>query len=462
MNHKSLFFAIISAALLTTACDKNKGGEVPEPIPVMDIDVQVNVLTDFTAGVTLIPESADNEYFACILPEEEYYADSAAAAARILEMSAAPEYSEFRFTGNADVIFQDLEEDTDYIICTAVYGESTRISSTAEISTEKTMERLEMTNTADILDWGQEYGMTNASFTLRAGDAQLNSGEYWDYFSNGTIAEIYAVRKLESLENVPDSPVDFCGIYKTEAGDDVPGAIYSTNSYSSLIEYTENGENTEYDITSCVMQISASGDDFVITAALTLTDGRSFSCYYKGQLNLVQSSAYYGIYNYRPSLQSDMTGLDYPLMKYAYYCGEVNGMSKYSLACVNNPDGSSFGGYNKHCIKMEFYVPTQADPYSGIPAGEYPVSAEEDVNTTIAGDYRWYNATSIDLLGSYYYLLDEETFEQTQGFFTSGKITVERNGDEHIFIIDAETWDGYKITGTSAQESLVITDEPEW
>ena len=78
MNHKSLFFAIISAVLLTTACEKNKGGEeIPEPVPVMDIDVQVNVLTDFTAGVTLIPESADNEYFACILPKEEYYTDSA-------------------------------------------------------------------------------------------------------------------------------------------------------------------------------------------------------------------------------------------------------------------------------------------------------------------------------------------------------------------------------------------------
>lgn len=464
MNHKSLFFAIISAVLLTTACEKNKGGEeIPEPVPVMDIDVQVNVLTDFTAGVTLIPESADNEYFACILPKEEYYTDSAAAEARILEMSASPEYSEFRFTGNADVIFTDLEEDSDYIICTAVYGESTRVSSTAEISTERTMERLEVTNTADIVDWGQEYGRTNASFTLRAGDAQLNTGEYWDYFSNGTIAEIYAVRKLESLENVPDSPVEFCGIYKTEAGDDVPGAIYSTNSYSSLIEYTENGENTEYDITSCAMQISASGEDFVITAALTLTDGRSFSCYYKGQLNLVQSSAYYGIYNYRPSLQNDMTGLDYPLMKYAYYCGEVDGMSKYSLSCVNDPDpGSSFGGYNKHCLKMEFYVPSQQDPYAGIPEGEYPISIEPAANTAIAGDYKWYDAINIDYLGSYYYLLDGETFEQTMGFMRSGTITVVHDGEGYRFSVDAETWDGYKITGTSTQESLVITDEPEW
>lgn len=462
MNHKSLFFAIISAALLTTACDKNKGGEVPEPIPVMDIDVQVNVLTDFTAGVTLIPESADNEYFACILPEEEYYADSAAAAARILEMSAAPEYSEFRFTGNADVIFTDLEAAADYVICTAVYGDETRLSSIAPIMTEEAMERFEISNTAHILDWGQEFEKTNAAFTFRLGSATLNPGENWDYFSDGELINIWAVRKLESLDQVPEDISIFCGIYKSSTGDDdTPGAIV-TEGHSNYYTYSPDGE-TEGGmyLTSAEIQMNESSNGYEVTARFSV-DGKEYSCYYKGEITMYGGTGYYGIYGYEPSLKEDITDLDYPLMKYAYYCGEVNGMSKYSLACVNNPDGSSFGGYNKHCIKMEFYVPTQADPYSGIPAGEYPVSAEEDVNTTIAGDYRWYNATSIDLLGSYYYLLDEETFEQTQGFFTSGKITVERNGDEHIFIIDAETWDGYKITGTSAQESLVITDEPEW
>lgn len=462
MNHKSLFFAIISAALLTTACDKNKGGEVPEPIPVMDIDVQVNVLTDFTAGVTLIPESADNEYFACILPEEEYYADSAAAAARILEMSAAPEYSEFRFTGNADVIFTDLEAAAGYVICTAVYGDEPRLSSTMRLTTEDSMERLEVTNTSDILDWGQEYGMTNAGFTFRIGDAEYMDGENWGYFTNGSIAEIYVVRELEDLSRVPENTSDFCGIYNAGEEKDTPGTLVTTDSYSSFLTYGAETVESDIDIVSGSIQMSQSGNDYAITAVISLQDGKSYSLYYKGQFNLT-GKGYYGIYNYKPALDKDITGLDYPLMKYAYYCGEVDGMSKYSLSCVNDPDpGSSFGGYNKHCLKMEFYVPSQHDPYAGIPEGEYPISIEPAANTAIAGDYKWYDAISIDYLGSYYYLLDGETFEQTMGFMRSGTIMVVHDGEGYRFSVDAETWDGYKITGTSTQETLVITDEPEW
>lgn len=460
MNHKSLFFAIISAALLTTACDKNKGGEVPEPVPVMDIDVQVNVLTDFTAGVTLIPESADNEYFACILPEEEYYADSAAAAARILEMSAAPEYSEFRFTGNADVIFTDLEAATDYVVCTAVYGsDETRVSSTATLTTDEAMERLDIT-TADILDWGQDFGKTNAAFYFRLGDATIKTGENWNFWADGKQANIWAVRKLESLDQVPASVDDFCGIYKSSVeGEDTPGAIVTIGN-STFHTYEADGTNDGGTwISFAEVMMIHTADGYAITAKLSLeNEGGNYSCYYEGGLNFI-NNGYYGIYNYKPSLQEDLIGLDYPLMKYAYYCGEENGMDKYSIACVNDPDGSSFGGFNKHTLKLEFLVPKQEDPYAGIPAGEYPVSTSGEANTLIAGDYVWIDAITLELQGSYYYLTDGETYDQTQGFLTSGKVTIERDGDKHVFTIDAQTWDGYKITGTSTQSKLEIEDE---
>lgn len=463
MKHKSLFFAVLSATILTTACEKSNNSPTPEPTPVMNIDIQVNVTTDFTAGVTLTPESADNEYFACIIAAEEFTADSTAAAAEILAMADNAEYADFRFKGNANVIFNGLEAATDYVICTAVYGDETTLSSTARLTTEDAMERLEITNTADILDWGQEYGMTNAGFTFRLGDAEFTEGENWGTFVNGHIAEIYAVRTLEDISQVPENVLPFCGVYTSGDGKDTPGIIVTADSYSSIQTYGAEGMETEVDIASGTIQMTQSGKEYAVTALVTLQDGITYSAYYKGDISLIENG-YYGIYNYKPSLKEDITDLDYPLMKYAYYCGEVDGMSKYSLSCVNDPDpGSSFGGYNKHCIKMEFYVPSQADdPYSGIPAGEYPVSAEGNANTTIAGDYRWYNATSIDLLGSYYYMLDEVTFEQTQGFFTDGRITVDKDGDGYVFTIDARTWDGYTITGTSSQKSLTITDEPEW
>jgi len=464
MNHKSLFFVILSATILTTACEKSNNSPTPDPTPVMNIDIQVNVTTDFTVGLTLIPESADNEYFTCILTAEEFAADSIAAAAEILEMAGNAEYADFRFKGNANVIFNGLEAATDYIICTAVYGDETTLSSTARLTTEDAMERLEITGTADILDWGQEYEMTNAAgFTFRLGDAELREGENWETFVNGHIAEIYAVRSLEDISQVPENALPFCGVYASGEGKDTPGIIVTADSYSSFLICGAEGMETEVDIASGTIQMTQSGEEYAVTALVTLEDGTGYSAYYKGSISLIVENGYYGIYNYKPSLKEDITGLDYPLMKYAYYCGEVDGMSKYSLSCVNDPDPDSpFGGYNKHCIKMEFYVPSQEDPYAGIPAGEYPVSAEGDVNTTIAGDYRWYNATSIDLLGSYYYMLDEVTFEQTQGFFTDGRITVDKDGDGYVFTIDARTWDGYTITGTSTQESLVITDEPEW
>lgn len=265
---------------------------------------------------------------------------------------------------------------------------------------------------------------------------------------------------------MPTDASAFCGVYKSGAGEDVPGNIAVTNSRSRFEIYEEDGthENDQNIETAAMQIVHVSDEVMALTATFTLTDGSSWSCYYKGNITLTDNG-YYGVYNYKPALDKDITGLDYPFVKYAYYCGDTDGMSKYSIAVVNDPDpSSSFGGYNKHTIKMEFYVPAQADPYrDGIPAGEYPVSTSLTpvVNTTIAGDYRWYDAVSIDLLGSFYYITDEN-MEQTTGWIRSGKITVERDGDKHVFTVDAMTWDGYSIQGASTQESMTFVDEPAW
>lgn len=430
-------------------------------------NVQPGVVTDFTAGVSVSAVPEDAESFIYAFKASEYESDSAGVADRMRQMSQSPEYAEYRFTGSADIILTGLDSGEDYMICIIACGDAYAGDVTAcGISTEEAMQRLEVSSTAGILDWGQEYEMTNAAFNLRIGDAEMVEGEYWNYFVDGSLAMIYGVRKLDSLNQVPSDASAFCGIYRSGTGEDMPGNIATTSLRSRFEVYEEDGSHeNDKEIQEAAMQIvRISDDEMALTAAFMLSDGSRWSCYYRGMLDFT-CNGYYGIYNYKPSLDRDITGLDYPFVKYAYYCGDRDGLSRYSIACVNDPDpGSSYGGDDKHTIKMEFYVPAQQDPYAGIPAGEYPISTSLTPvkNTTIAGDYRWYDALSIDLLGSFYYMLHSDTYEQTTGYMRSGKITVERDGDKHVFTVDAMTWDGYRIQGTSTQESMTFVDEPAW
>lgn len=466
MNARLFFYSVCAASFLLTSCEKNGGDGMTGQ--TVAFNVQPGVVTDFTAGVSVsaVPEEAEGFVYA--FKASEYEADSAGIADRMRQMSQSSEYAEYRFAGSADMILSGLDAGEDYMICVIACGDAYAGDVTAHgITTADAMQRLEVSSSADILDWGQEYEMTNASFNLRIGNAELRSGEYFDYFAGGSLATIYGVRKLDSLNQVPSDASVFSGIYRSGAGEDVPGNIAVTESRSRFEIYEEDGthENDQNIEAAAVQIVHVSDEVMALTATFTLTDGSSWSCYYKGNITLADNG-YYGVYNYKPSLDRDITGLDYPFVKYAYYCGDTDGLSRYSIAVVNDPDpGSSYGGDDKHTIKMEFYVPAQADPYNdGIPAGEYPVSTSLTPveNTTIAGDYRWYNAMSIDLLGSFYYLLHSDTYEQTTGYMRSGKITVERDGDKHVFTVDAMTWDGYRIQGTSTQESMTFVDEPAW
>ncbi len=466
MNARFVIYSVCAASILFGSCEKN-GGEGVEGQDVV-FNIQTGVITDFTAGVSVEASPEEAEGFVYAFKVSEYEADSAGIAGKMLEMAGSSEYAEYRFTGTADVILTGLDAGEDYMICVIACGdESSKKVTTSAVTTADQMQRLDVSSSADILDWGQEYQMTNGSFNLRIGNAQLMEGEYWDYLAGGSLATIYGVRNLDSLNQVPTDASAFCGVYKSGAGEDVPGNIAVTNSRSRFEIYEEDGthENDQNIETAAMQIVHVSDEVMALTATFTLTDGSSWSCYYKGNITLTDNG-YYGVYNYKPALDKDITGLDYPFVKYAYYCGDTDGLSRYSIAVVNDPDpGSSYGGDDKHTIKMEFYVPAQADPYNdGIPAGEYPVSTSLTPveNTTIAGDYRWYNAISIDLLGSFYYLLHSDTYEQTTGYMRSGKITVERDGDKHMFTVDAMTWDGYRIQGTSTQESMTFVDEPAW
>lgn len=451
--------------VILSACSKDN----EEPAPGngqtgLAFEVEVGLITDYAAVVSVSPEVQDAEWFSYIFKASDYAADSTVIADSIQRMAKSEEYAEYRNKGTAQLAFCGLEADTDYVVCAASVegGKYSGDISAFRLTTDQLMEHLEVTETPDVLDWGQEYGNTNATFTVRFGNAELNQGEYFDYFASGSLALLECVRELTSLEQVPENMSAFVGSYASKSAADIPGNVNTENLASRLEIYDETGSHTnDQAINDAQISIVPRKDGTcALVAEFTTADSRTFSSYYDGDFRL-SLNGYYGIYNYSPSLQEDLVGLDYPLMRYAYYSGEENDMSKYSLAFVHDPDPeSSYGGNSKHCIKLQLYVPTQSDPYGGIPAGTYPISAEPQTSTTIAGDYRWYDAISIDLLGSFYFYLDEETYEQTTGFMRSGFVKVDRDGEEYVFTVDAETWDGYKISGTSTQSSLEIVDEP--
>lgn len=449
-NVSILAFAIVSMAIVS--CDKNGDAAVDQENS--QIELNVEICSDNAVALSVVPE-LQSEYIVGVFDSEFYSSNADDISSLLREGQGQAKKS----TGERAIVFTGLDSSKEYYVC-AVYGDEKYLAVSVPFTTKDGMTDI-ISLPVDLIDYAELYMDGLHNFRFRMTDAEFSdSGEgFGGFWDEGTLLEVNAVKEWKGIEHLPE-PYEFSGIYSSDPSlSGKPGSVMMNNTSMRLIE--DRSVVLEYEVDSVKMCVQVNGEEIEALAVVTLSDGSEYSFTYEGNFNFTETG-YYGRYGYSPLLAEDLTGLDYPLMKETYYCGEVDGLSHYTMACVNNPDPDSpFGGYNKHCLRINILAPHQESPLDCIPEGTYEISAETGGYLAQEGDYKRVDMTNIEYVGTYYYNLDEESFEQTMGFLTSGTVTVSKDGDTYTVEVDAETHDGHKVSG-KYQGPLTVVEEPEW
>lgn len=436
--------------MAVVSCEKN-GAETPVSGV---IDMNMEICSDRGVAVYVNPESS-SEYHIGVY-DAGYYNENADDMASILRSG---EGNCKKMKGQGAAIFAGLEPSADYYIC-AVYDGGSSVEA-LPFRTSEQMTDIKAIS-VEIIDNAEYYMDGLHNFIFRITDAEFVqndesiAGGFWD---NGTLLQVNAAKEWKGIDHIPAAD-EFSGIYVSDeslAGK--PGSILLNNTSMRQIENFEAVK--DYEIKSVKNGIQVTGNNVSAISLVELSDGTCYSFFYEGEYTFYEGG-FYGKNGYSPLLDKDLENLEYQLMKETYYCGEEKGLSHYTMACVNDPDSDSpFGGYNKHCLRLNIMAPHQDAPLNSIPEGTYSMTADTCEFAAIAGDYRRIDVMNSEYIGCYYYYLDEETYEQTMGFLTSGTVVISEEDGVYTIDVKAETHDGHKVSGKYVG-ALKIEEEPEW
>lgn len=444
---------VLAAAAAAAAVSCEKGGEQLPSTP-SPLEIKVEFTTDNAAAMTIGAEEGSGYRIGIF--EEKYYEENTARIASLLRSGEGDAKS---MSGDGTAVFVGLGESAWYYAC-AVPEEGEYLPAAVRFRTGEGMTGIEA-KPVDLIDNAEYYMDGLHNFMFRITDAEfVNTGEgFGGFWDNGTLLEINADKEWKGIDHLPEAE-EFSGIYSSDPSfSGKPGSVLLNNTSLRLIKDFAVAE--EYEVSSAMLGIQVCGDSITAAALVTSADGNSYSFTYRGSFAF-HEEGYYGRNNYKPLLERDLEGLEYTLMKETYYCGETEGLSRYTMACVNDPDPDSpFGGYNKHCLRLNILSPHQDSPLDGVPAGTYTISADTCEFTAPEGDYKRIDMMNIENVGCYYYYLDEDSLEQTMGFLTEGTVTISRDGDSYTVAVDARTHDGFKVSGRYTGP-LTVEEEPEW
>lgn len=438
--------------LVISACnnDDNPGVPPEQPKPEMSFTMTTGVIKNNSAALKVVPSLDDAEYYIHLFTQEEYQACKENLAAKMKELAAdGTQYNK----GKRTLIYTDLTPKSSYVACASAVDETDNAKvKTAEFTTvdkETTPMEIKGVNIVNDGDWDMN-GTTQ--FHLYIYNATMPEGGWW---TDGEVLQVWAM--TDWMDDVPQADY-FQGLYISGAEEqEEPGLIMNNNT--NLTYYGDEYASTN--ATHAEMAMTLKGEEYVISGIYEFEDGRTYSVYYKGSYTYVQGG-YYGYKSYEPQLDKDVTGLQYTLMKEAYYNEKKDGVARYTFTCVHDPDPSSeFGGFNKHCVKMSLLAPLPKYPLMEFPEGTYTIQEGWEPYNAIPGDYIRYNTFEFGGYGSYYYYLDDtsETRDQYDGFLRSGTITVSRDGEDYIFEFDAQTNRGCKVSGTYRGPITISLDD---
>lgn len=442
-------FALYSAAIVS--CEKKETTPITEISP---LEFEVKICTDNAIALSVSPDLPDEYYIGVY--DATFYNDNLDKISSELRSGKG---NVKKLSGEGTAIFLNLEQTTEYYVC-AVYSDEKYLAVSESVSTQGHMNDIKALP-VDLIENGEYYMDGLHNFTFRMTDAEYKNtdGGFGGFWEKGTLLEINAAKEWKGVEHLPEAS-EFTGIYSSDPSlADKPGSILLNNSSMRLVE--DFSVVQTYNVSNAVTAIEVNDDKITAVSHVTLSDGTEYSFTYEGNYTF-HMAGYYGRYGYKPLLDKDLVGLDYPLMKDTYYCGEVEGLSHYSMACVNDPDPNEpFGGFNKHCIRINILAPHQENPMEGVPTGTYTISADSTEFSAIEGDYKRIDQITCEYVGTFYYNLDKESYDQTMGFLTSGKVIISKDGSTYKVEVEAETHDGHKVSGTY-EGPLTVVEEPEW
>lgn len=440
MNLKSICLMLLTAIIMASCGNDDESASQPQE--AVTLEMTSGVIKNNSAAVKVTASQNEAEYYIHLFTQEEYQTHQANLVKKMQELAAADQADLAK--GKCTRIYTDLQPLSKYVACAMPVGKGgeNEVKTVEFTTTDKELPEMEVRefNLVNDGDW-MENGTTN--FRMMIINAEY-SDETW--YHDGAVVQLFAL--TDWMDDVP-GPDFFPGIYTSAAEgeeNEVKGTIVNRNS-----SYTLYGDEYVYaGIEKAEFAIAYEGDEYVVSGICKTDKGYEFSVYYKGGYQYKQAG-FYGYKSYEPQLDRDLTGLDYPLMKAAYYLDKKDGVGRYHFAMVNNPDDTDiYGGVNKHCINVMLLAPLPKYPMLEFPEGTYTIQEGDAPFTAIPGDYKRYTSNQFGGYGSYYYYLDDTgvTNVQTDGFLRAGTVKVSREDEEYVFEIDATTNRGFKVSGT--------------
>lgn len=185
------------------------------------------------------------------------------------------------------------------------------------------------------------------------------------------------------------------------------------------------------------VDIATSGNGYTVTADLIDADGNTIKGTYSGQIEIGNNSFYSTL---EGDKQADVAGMPCELVYYADYFG-VRG-DNWSVFIGTEADGTE-------AFQIELIAP-MGDYGDGLPAGEYIVT-DLDSYPSSAGKTCVPGVYSGGYLYNSWYLGDyQDGYVFSMAPFTSGKVTVERSGNQYTIGVDIydDAQDPHRVTST--------------
>lgn len=446
MNLKQLL-GILPLACLLWACSDDDTPATTQP--ALTLELTSGVVKNHSAAVQATPSETESTYYLHLFTQGEYETAKANLTGTLRQLAEGDK--KHCVQGGQTFIFDGLSPKQGYVACAVALGDNdeAQVATTTFVTTDQELPELQV-NGVNLVNDGDDMGKQMTSFRLAVYNADA-SGGWW---ANGDVLQMSMLTEWLGLYVMPQSADFFQGIYKSGTGEeDAIGDIVNRNS--TLYHYDEWASHP---IEYAEVALSFVGGEQRFSGIFHTQDGLDYSFDFAKPCQFVQAG-YYGYVGYKHQLDKDITGLDYTLMKEAYFMDQKDGVGRYTFAVVNDPDDTDiYGGFKKHCIRMTLYAPLPKYPLMEFPTGTYTLQEERAAFAAMPGDYARIGSYTYENQGTYYYWLNDETGIQIMGFLRTGQVTVSRQGNEYQFDIDAATHLGYKVSGTYRGPVTITTD----